>query len=207
VYDLANRGYSEGWAQNAKAEFESLGGNFSIAVPFTSGKDTAHSDIAKELLSSNPDGILTIAAAIDTATICQELRKAGSTLPVINSGWAAIPELIQYGGSAVEGIVLIRTFDENSTRENYLEFKKQYYERFKIEPNFASTRAYDAAQLIFNALAQADTPENLKKAILAQPIFYGLQGDISMDKYGDPRRDVFIFTVKNGEFTHLKTLE
>jgi branched-chain amino acid transport system substrate-binding protein len=207
VYDLANRGYSEGWVQNARSEFERLGGNFSRVVPFTSGKDTTHSDIVKELLSSHPEGILIIAAAIDTATICQELRKAGSHLPVFNSGWAAIPKLIQHGGSAVEGIALIRTFDEQSTREHYLEFKKHYYERFKIEPNFAAAGAYDAAQQLLNALAHAETPEHVKKAIAAQPLFHGLQGDISMDQYGDPRRDVFIFTVKNGEFTHLKTLE
>jgi branched-chain amino acid transport system substrate-binding protein len=39
VYDLSNPAYSEGWYHNAKAEFESLGGTFSTAVTFTSGKD------------------------------------------------------------------------------------------------------------------------------------------------------------------------
>ena len=207
VYDLTNRAFSEGWYQYAKAEFERLGGIISAPVTFTSGKSIAYADIVEELLRSNPEGVLMITSAIDTAILCQELQKAGSNLPMSSSGWAGTAELIQYGGTVVEGIVFLRTFDEQSEHKKYLEFKQQFAERFNIEPNFASAGAYNSAQLLLNALAQTDDPGSLKKAMLAQPLLHALQGDISMDQYGDPHRDVFIFTVRNGEFTHLKNLE
>jgi branched-chain amino acid transport system substrate-binding protein len=207
VYDLSNRAFSEMWYKNSKAEFESLGGLVTTPVSFSSGKDVSYPDIVKALLISNPEGILTIAGPTDTATICQELQKAGANIPVFDTGWADSLELIQHGGSAVEGIIFVVNFDEFSEHENYLEFKKQFYERFKMEPTFASVYAYDAAQLLFSALAQTEDPRDLKKAILAEPVFHALQGDISMDQYGDPRRGAFLYTVKNGEFKNLKTLE
>ncbi|MGK5095390.1 ABC transporter substrate-binding protein [Deltaproteobacteria bacterium TL4] len=200
VYELSNKAFAEGWYQNFKAEFENRGGQLTTPLTFTSGKVASYPGIAKELLHSTSDAVLIIAGSIDTAMICQELRKADSKLPVVSSGWAGTSELLQYGGSSVEGLLFPQTFDKEGTQENYLTFKNQFYERFKMDSNFASAGAYDAAQFIFSALAQTDVPENLKEVLLALKIHRGLQGEIRMDKYGDPERKTFLFTIRNGKF-------
>jgi hypothetical protein len=48
--------------------------------------------------------------------------------------------------------------------------------------------------------AKTFTPDELKKQILEQKTFHGLQKDFSIDKYGDGKRDVFWLKVIDSQF-------
>lgn len=200
VYDLSNRTFTEAWYQNFKKDFEKRGGKIIFTESFTSGKDMAYLDMTRNLLRSNPEGLIIIAGALDTAMICQQLRKLGSNLPVISSGWGNTPDLIQHGGTAVEGVIVSQTYDYESLYEPYQKFKKAFAGRFGKDPDFGSIFGYEAARLLIQALSQDDAQENLKAALLRQKRLNGLQGEIRMDKYGDATCKRFLITVKDGQF-------
>ncbi len=205
VYDLSNRAYTEGCYSNFVSKFESMGGTLIFTTTFTSGQEVSHLDIAKNILNSNPEGLMIAAGALDTAMICQHLRKLGSHIPVVSSGWAMTPDFLQHGGTAVEGVVFsIPGYVKDSKDKRYLEFRKQFNERFGKEPNFSSVNSYEAAQVLFIVLSKTDDVEKIKDTILNQQIFPGLQGDIKIDKYGDADRKAILQTVKNGQY---KTME
>lgn len=200
VYDFSNRAFAEGLYKNFTTEFEKMGGSVVFTETFTSGEEVSYLDLAKKLLASDPDGLFIVAGALDTAMICQQVRKFGSELPIISSAWAFTSDLIQHGGSAVEGLVFSESFYKENKHENYLKFKKQFNERFGREPGFAETFSYEATQVLFTALSKTDNVKQLKDTILKQQIFSGLQGDIRIDQYGDAKRKRFLITVKNGQF-------
>lgn len=204
VYDLSNRVFTEEWYQNFKTEFENLGGKLSFVTTFTSGEEISYLDLAKNLLSSTPDGLIIIAGALDTAMISQQVRKLGSDVLIASSGWSKTPDLIQHGGSAVEGLIFSQAYDNESQHSNYLRFKKQFRERFGKELDLGSVFGYEAAQLLFTALSRNDTVEKLKETILKQRTFEGLQGDVTIDKYGDAKRKRFLIIIKDGQFVTME---
>ncbi len=203
LFDLANSGYTEGFFNSFKEEFEKLGGEIIFSKGFASGKDFSFSALAAEILSTEAEGVLIVAGALDTATICQQLRKKYFNGVIIPCGWAMTPELISHGGSAVEGLVFSLQFDQNSTAPDYLPFKSDYRSRFGNVPNFASAHAYNAVSVILKALSIDSNTENLKRTITAQKVFSGLQGDFEIDRYGDTHSRRFLLTISDGQFTRM----
>ena len=203
LFDLANSGYTEGFFNNFKVEFEKLGGTIIFSKGFTSGKDFSFSALAAEILAADTGGVLIVAGALDTAMICQQLRNKNFTGVIIPCGGAMTPELISHGGSAVQGLVFSQQFDQNSTSPDYRRFKSDYRSRFGNEPNFASVYAYDAVRVILEALSIDSDPDNLKDTIIAKGAFSGLQGDFQIDRYGDTFFQRILLTITDGQFTRI----
>ncbi len=53
LFNLANRGYTEGFFNNFKEEFEKLGGTIIFSKGFASGKDLSFSVLTAEILSTD----------------------------------------------------------------------------------------------------------------------------------------------------------
>ncbi|MCP4108452.1 MAG: hypothetical protein GY749_23390 [Desulfobacteraceae bacterium] len=83
-------------------------------------------------------------------------------------------------------------------------FVGEFNDRFGRDPGFAAIFGYEAAQVLFAALPESSDITELKENIIRQEVFHGLQGDFKIDKYGDPKRKIFLITIKNGQF---RTLE
>lgn len=204
IYDLSNKGFTEGWQKNFQAAFEKLGGKVIQIQTFTAHKDISYTFLSHELIKNSPDGVLIIAGALNTAMICQQIRIITPGTSIISSGWAGTSELIQYGGSAVEGIVFPQVFNKKSNNPKYLEFKNKFIKQFGREPNFASVCSYEAAHYLIKALSAEPDIKNLKQQILKQGKFQGLQGYIELDQFGDAKRSQFLVTIRNGEFSILE---
>ncbi|MEA3360238.1 MAG: ABC transporter substrate-binding protein [Thermodesulfobacteriota bacterium] len=201
VYDLSNRTYSEEFLNNVRSEFKKMGGEIILCETFTSGTDVSFKNLAGRLLEPDPEGLLIVAGALDTAMICQHIRMTGSNAPIFSCGWGMTGDLLDHGGPAVEGIIFFsRLLDRESQHEGYLKFRQRFSRRFNLEPDFAAAHGYEAAHLLFEALKINGGPEELKAAILKQGVFKGVQGDIRVDKYGDPQRKRFLITVKDNKF-------
>ncbi len=203
LYDLANRGYTEGFFNNFKEEFEKYGGRIIFSKGFTAGKDLSFRSLAAEIISTEAEGVLIATGALDTAMICQQLRKENFTGTIISCLWAMTPELISHGGGAVEGLLFSQQFDQNSTAPDYLRFKSDYISRFGSEPNFGSVHAYNAARVLLEALSIDSGPDNLKDTIIAKGTFSGLQGDFEIDRYGDTHSRRTLLTIRDGQFTRI----
>ena len=204
VYDLSNLAYTEGFFNNFRFEFEKMGGEIIRSETFTSGPDVGFKDQAGRLLEPDPEGLLIVAGALDTAIICQHIRMTGSKTPIFSSGWAMTCDFIEYGGPTAEGVIFSQLLNMESQHKGYLNFKERFNKRFGHDPNFAAVHAYEAGHLLFEGLKKNESPEKLKATILRQGTFHGVQGDFKIDKYGDPQRKRFLITVKDGQF---KTME
>jgi branched-chain amino acid transport system substrate-binding protein len=204
VYDLSNPVYTEGWQRNFTARFEEKGGKVVFSGTFTSGDDAPYLALIQSLRSADPDGAVVVGGAIDTAMICQQLRKLGENLPLVAAGWSETTDLIRHGGAAVEGLVFSSMFDKKSREPAYRAFVDRFRERFGGTPDFAAACAYEAARLLLKALESPLAETDLKKALLAVGTFDGVQGPIHINRYGDPDRQRFLVTVRDGQFAVLE---
>ncbi len=200
IYDLSNRAYTEGWYLNFKNAFEKEGGRISRALSFTSGRNLDFRQMVKRLLDSRPDGILMITGAADAALICQALGRLAPDLPIMSCGWAMTRRFIQNAGRAAEGVLFSHDLNPRCRRQSWLAFEKRFRKRFGYSPNFAAMFSYDAAQVLFYALAHARPGEDLRRVIVRKGTFKGVQADFTIDRYGDASRKRFLITVRNGRF-------
>lgn len=201
LHDLSNRAYTEEYAVNFKAEFERLGGEVVSVDAFSAGPVVSYKDLAQQMLRANPDGVILIAGAVDTAMLCQHLRMAGSKVPILVSGWAQTPDLLRHGGPAVEGVIGTMVQDPDSAVPAFVNFKNKFQKRHGDEgPTFAAIFGYEAVMVLKDALSRDSDPRRLKQTILQQKIFQGLQGSFEIDSYGDAKRDSYIIQVNKNRF-------
>jgi branched-chain amino acid transport system substrate-binding protein len=203
AYDTMNRAFSEDWYTFLKANFESLGEGAVLPAPFTPGPDFSASDFAEKLLESSPDGIMVVANPINAAVIIQQIRKAGSAVPVFSSMWAMTGDFLEHGGPAVEGATFVHWFHTHLDEHVGTALERSFKERFGEKPNFAAHLGYEAARILFRALSVDTDPSTIKDTILDLKTFEGLEGEIAIDEFGDASRKVFLVTVKNGKFEGL----
>ena len=204
VYDAQNKAYTESWFEDFKVEFTSLGGRIAGVSSFNSGPDVIFFDLAEESLAPGADGLVIIASAMDTAMICQQLRKMERKVPVAAAEWASTERLIDLGGAAVEGIIVSQFFDRDRDDPVFNDFGKAYRDRFSDDPGFAAVNAYDAALVLMEAMGRKKDGESLKEAILRIGTFVGIQGPVTIDGYGDAARETYITTIREGRFKVLE---
>jgi branched-chain amino acid transport system substrate-binding protein len=200
VYDVSNRAFTETWLDYFTRQLVDYGGQIVLAEAFTSQPDVHFLPIAKRVIQANPDAVLLLSSAIDTALLAQQIRKMGSQVPLFSSEWAFTTDLISFGGHAVDGMMSLHSFNANSKEPRYLSFKARFVERFGYEPSFATALAYDAAVFLFAGLARNADPDTLKGTLLSIGAFPGLQSTITIDRYGDVERRLFLTVVKDGHF-------
>jgi branched-chain amino acid transport system substrate-binding protein len=201
VYDLSNKSFTENWLKNFRLTFSKGGGEIVKTITFKSGSDTKYLEIARELLATQSDGVLIIANSMDSALLCQQIRKLDAHIPITLSDWGATERLLELGGKAVEGLTVVQTFDRNSTAPKYQEFRRAYIERFNREPGFAGVYAFDAANVVIEALKKRKDGQGLKETVLVLRKFEGLQSPFSFNDFGDVRRPhVSISIVRDGQF-------
>lgn len=204
LHDISNKAFTEGWRTTFSELFTDLGGVVVFQQSFTSGKDVGFKEIAESVIDSEAQGVVLIAGALDTALFSQHLRLQNDKLPLIATGWAKTPELIKHGGNSVEGLMLPQTHDSQNQNPRYLKFIKDFQENFGYEPNFAATGAFDAANLLFEAIGKAENQTDIKKAILSLKKFAGTQSVIEIDRFGDANRETFMMSVQNQTFVTLE---
>jgi branched-chain amino acid transport system substrate-binding protein len=185
AYDTGNRSFSENWLQHFADTLIKGGGVIAAKIGFKSGEQFSYSRLAGELLASKPDGVVIVANSMDSALLCQLIRKMDANLPITLADWGANERLLELGGQAVEGVTVVQPFNRDSTAPRYQEFRRKYMERFLREPGFAGVHAFEAANLVMDALASQTGGASLKAAILSLRPYEGLQGPITLDDFGD----------------------
>ncbi len=203
LYDLTADSYSESKFQGFKEAFETMGGHVT-GITYRSETNLLFPNLVAKLVESGPDAYFIIANHYDTAMVCQHLRKHDATSPIFISPWAYHQELIQNGGTAVDGVIMVHSFKKESREPAFLAFRDKYFEKYNSTPGMWETSGYEAVYILSQALSINGDPKRLKETLIQTGHFNGLQGDIIFDRYGDNQRKPLLFIVKNGAFVEIE---
>lgn len=200
VYDKGNQAFTGSWLKAFQSAFVGSGGEIAFTESYTSSSGVAFIEIAERVIASEPEGLLILASAMDTALLSQQLYKLKSTIPIFTSEWSFTSDLINFGGRAVQGVTSFHSFNADSSDPEYLDFAERFKERFGYIPSFATVLSYDATRLLIEALLQDADPKRLKQTLLAVGEFQGLQSKIRLNRYGDVERQLFRTVVEDSKF-------
>lgn len=201
IYDIDNMEYSNTYSTTFANKFESLGGNITNELSFSSESQPDFSHLLSKLREPKVEGLLIVASDIDTALIAQKTRLMGWEVPMFTSAWAQTETLINNGGRAVEGMKIEQAYNFTSKTEAFLGFKSRYRARFGNDPSFGSAYSYEATLVLAEALKKTrGSKDGLKEALLKTQNFNGLMDNFSLDSFGDVERPWYLSTISDGKF-------
>ncbi len=201
IRDTDNQAYSGPFAENFTKTFEQGDGKVLRACSFSSSRDPDWQAKAACLKLGDPDGILFIASARETARLVQALGSFSEGCVLFCSGWAATSSLLTHGGRAVEGLYLARTGASDIQSPAYKDFQKKYLNRFGRMPSFAAEQGYHALMVLSLALAETGGgSDGLPGALSRIEDYPSLYGPLSLDAWGDALAPVTILKTVRRRF-------
>ena len=201
IYDKGNLSFCKNWLDNFTETFTALGGEVIHTLEFQAGEDRSFLELGHDVLAMKPDGILIIANSMDSAMLCQQIRKLDADIAITLADWGGTERLLELGGKAVEGVTVVQTFHRDNPNPRFQDFRKEYLGRFHREPGFPGVYAHDAVQVVLTALKNQRKGQRLKDAVLSLKTFQGLQNDFSFDEFGDVERlNSSVSIVQNQKF-------
>jgi len=200
IFDETNAAYTRSWLQHFQQAMQERGVALVSATGFGLPQSPSLTFLAQQTLLLQPDALVLIANATDSAQIAQLVRKKDQQMPIIATEWSATAQLLLLGGTAVEGLRIAQFMDHQSQEPGYLKFVADFQQRFGRAPGFAEVAAYDAMRVLLEALAQQHPDESTKASLLRIRQFKGLQQSVVLDDFGDSSRRVVMTEVKAGRY-------
>lgn len=203
AFDVRNRSFTESWLAEFRHAFVALGGRLVAEVAYESAANVDFAGVVTSMLAGGPDGLFFISGALDVARLAQQARHLAPALPLGASEWAATEQLIELGGQMVEGLVIVQNYDRYDESVRFRQFREAYFKRFQMNPGYSAVSAYDAANVLLQALARREDGESVKAAVLRHGPYQGLQQQIRFDANGDTPRQVFFAEIRDGRFARI----
>jgi ABC-type branched-subunit amino acid transport system substrate-binding protein len=115
-----------------------------------------------------------------------------------SSGWYG-RKTLQSGGQSVQGSYFSTPFMENSAREQWIAFRKDFVARWNTYPeqNRVSGLSYDATKMILKALF---SPSGVLNYLSSGNRHAGVYGDIQLDPEFGNNRSLHVVSVQQGKF-------
>jgi branched-chain amino acid transport system substrate-binding protein len=204
LFDNSNKSFTGPWTDHFLQRLKELSANAVLTLDYeTLSQKESFLELAKQIIAAKPDGLLILASALDTALICQQLRKLEAGMTVMASDWSYAGSLAEYGGKSVEGLIFTTGVNLQSTAPAYLNFQKTYVMRFGETAKFPAILAYEATTYLLKALEQVEDPELLSEQLVKMGPSPGLQDGCQLNEFGDVIRSTYINEIRNGAFHNL----
>ncbi len=148
---------------------------------------------------SRVDGIVLWTDVAPTGMILQQMQELGMKQRVFGSHRTIGDELITLAGSAAEGFEAVFPYDPTRSDARWREFNAHYQARFNEKPDHFAALAYDAMQMLLNAICRAGLNKGRIRDVLTGITNYkGVTGDMIFDPNCKNIAHLFLARVHNG---------
>jgi branched-chain amino acid transport system substrate-binding protein len=199
MYDQGND-YTIGLADAFEAKFKAAGGAIVGKETYTK-TDTDFSAILAKIKNAKPDVVLLPDYYNIVNLVTKQAKEKGINLPFMGGdGWDS-PDLDK---AAAAGGYFTNHYSPEDPRAEVKNFLASYGKTYKDDagkakvPDALATLAYDAANLLFQAIKNAgsSTDTTKVKAALEKISFNGVTGKITFDKSHNPVKALTVLAVK-----------
>ncbi len=202
-----SKDYSMGLTKSFREEFTKQGGVISGEQSYSGGDKDFNAQLTA-IKADNPQVIFLPAYYTEAPLIIRQARQLGITAPFVGGdGWDS-PELIEVGGSSVEGSYFSNHFSEQSKDPRVVAFVDACRKKYKVDPDAMVALGYDSVYLLADAMKRAGTtdPAKVTAALAATKDFPGVTGNITLDAHRNPTTPAVMLQVKNGKFAFVETI-
>ncbi len=199
IYDLQNRTYTVEIFQEFRDEFTRRGGTIAGVQSFDSTTAPVFMPLVEKLGLAKADGVMVLASSVDSINIGQQIRKIDPRIPIISGACGiAQRDLVQQAGKSINNIIFTLPVNSRCAKPSYTTFHDAFAKRFNYQPTFAAVLAYDAAQAVMAGLRKNPDPQRFRETMKGIRSFPGLQGEVELDPFGDPHRNLYILRYAEG---------
>ena len=206
LYDRT-QAYSSGLNEGFVDAFKKRGGEIVTQQAF-SGGDTSFSAQLKEIAAAKPDFIYVPAYYSAIVNIGLEAQTLGIKLPMIGGdGW--VSDVLKSSRDSLNGSYFTDHYSKEEKRPEVENFVAKYKKEFGSEPDSMAALGYDAAGVLFAAMAKAPTlnGDDLAKVIAETKDFAGVTGKITLNASRDVEKRAVVQKMQNGDFVFFKAYE
>ena len=148
---------------------------------------------------SRVDAIVLWTDMVPAAMILQQMQELGMKQRVFGSHRTIGDELIKLAGPAAEGFEAVFPYDPNRTDPRWQEFNARYEARFHEKPDHFAALAYDAMQILLDAICRAGLNKGrIRDALTGTETYKGVTGDMVFDPNCKNIAPLFLAHVHNG---------
>jgi branched-chain amino acid transport system substrate-binding protein len=200
--------YSAGLGQYFRERFLADGNELVIEQKYSGGDKDFKAQLTA-IKAANPEAIFVPGYYTEAGLIVLQARQLGIKVPLFGGdGWEA-PELIQIGGSAIEGCYYSTHYSPQDKSEAVQSFVKAFQAKNNGEtPDAMAALGYDSAMVLADAIKRAGTTDSakLRDAIAATKDFPGVTGKTTIDEHRNATKAAVIITIKDGKFQYVETI-
>ncbi len=209
VLTAVSSAYSVGLAKYFIEPFTADGGTISDNQKYSDGDKDFHAQLTA-IKADNVDALFVPGYYTEVGLICKQAHELGLNVPIFGGdGWEA-PELIEIGGTDVEGCYYSTHYSPKASLPAVQAFVKKFQARFDGEiPDAMAALGYDSAMVLADAIQRAGSTDGAKirDAIAATKDFPGITGKTTIDAQRNATKSAVIITVKDGQFKFVQTVE
>jgi branched-chain amino acid transport system substrate-binding protein len=206
LYDASND-YSKGIAEVFRDAFLRMGGKV-VAYESYGKDDVDFSALLTKVKATKPDVLFLPDYYNKVGLIAKQVKETGLKVTLIGpDGWDS-PELVKVAGDAIEGGYFSNHYSPEDTRPEVVNWVKKYKEKFHQTPDALGTLAYDATNMLLEAIRNANSsdPGKIRDALASLSGFTGVTGKFTMDKNGDPIKSAVIIQIQGGKQKFLQVV-
>lgn len=196
------------WGQSSVAEFakafKAEGGEVVSTEFYNPGTRDFRSIITKTA-RNRPDAFYLVQFYEDGASLLQQLRQLGIRKPLYATSSLVEEQLITLAGPAAEGVKLPSSFSVSTASPVAKTYVSQYRDRFHTDPNLFSAQAYDATNIVLDAIVKGGganaTRQSVRDSLAKTKDFPGVTGDTTFDpETREPFKQQARLEIRNGAF-------
>lgn len=193
--------YGKGVADAFSKALEEAGGTVTSSQAYQLGTVNFGSTVGTALKGS-PDAIFIGGFYTEAGKIVNQIRDAGSDLPIFTSDGSASPVFLELAGANADGVELYSAFSASDSRAEASGFVTAFTAKYDKEPSSWAALAYDATYVVAQAIEAAGETDRSKvaEAIRNTSEFAGVSGPITFDADGNRVGALTFQRVEDGKF-------
>ncbi len=196
---------NNGWGGVAQKFFveeaERLGVEIRAVESYLEGT-TDFIPVLKRLREKKPDLLYICTKYKDGAMIARQRQELGwNDVDIMGRTALYSPKFIDLAGEAAESIFTETVFFPNNPRSEVQKFTTMYTKRYNSVPDVFAAYAFDAMNLLAQAMRHGGTSRSaIRDQLIKIKDYQGVTGKITFTQHGDIEREYILLQVKNGEF-------
>jgi branched-chain amino acid transport system substrate-binding protein len=199
--------YSVGLADVFIENFKNMGGNIVADESYSEG-DTDFSAQLTSMKSRNPQAIFVPGYYTEVGLIARQAKQLGLNVPLMGGdGWDS-PSLTEIGGEALNGSYFSNHYSVNDPSPAIQKFVSDYRARYGEVPDALAGLAFDAANILFDAIRRANSTEGpmVRDAIAQTRDYAGVTGMITLDENRNAVKPAVVLQISGGKLQYLETI-
>ena len=199
LFDASND-YSKGIAEVFRDAFRKMGGEV-VAYESYGKDDVDFSALLTKVKASGADVLFLPDYYNKVGLIAKQAQEKGLKIQLVGpDGWDS-PDLVKIAGTAIDGGYFSNHYSPDDKRPEVAAWVKKYKEKYGQVPDALGTLAYDATNLLLEAIRKAgnDDPKKIREALASIRDFKAVSGKSTLDKNGDSIKSAAILKIEGGQ--------